>query len=151
MEITVHTMEYHGGPAETALSLPNYTGADYGEYRTVYNRCFLKMRAALHRAPLECCREADWLMENREHIFVYRKCGALLGSVAIYGNEIDDLIVAEEFQGNGYGRELLMFAVACMQKRNTAPIRLHVADWNRRAVKLYQSCGFEITETRTIG
>lgn len=50
-----------------------------------------------------------------------------------------------------HGGELLMFAVACMQKRNTAPIRLHVADWNRRAVKLYQSCGFEITETRTIG
>lgn len=74
----------------------------------------------------------------------------LTGSVAIYGNEIDDLIVAKQYQQKGYGQGLLRFAVAHMQREDISPIMLHVADWNRGAMELYTKNGFRIIKTEIV-
>lgn len=67
----------------------------------------------------------------------------IIGSVALKGNEIDDLIVDKRFQGQGYGKKILIWAIHHI---GTEQIELHVAEWNQRAVNLYKKMGFEITE-----
>lgn len=150
MSVIAHTMEYHGGQVCSELALRNYTDSDYETYKKIYNDCFREMRTALQITPVECCQSAEELGKRKRDIFIYERNGMLLGSVAVYGNEIDDLIVAEQFQGNGYGKELLKFALCVIQEKNTAPIRLHVADWNRKAIKLYRKLGFEIVKTQAV-
>ena len=68
----------------------------------------------------------------------------LLGSVALKGEEIDDLIVNPKYQRQGYGRKILLWALSHM---NSERIFLHVADWNQRAIHLYQKNGFVITKS----
>lgn len=149
--ILAHTMEY-SGPALPApnLCLRNYSDADYPAYRDAYNDCFSDMRRALHLSPIHCCSDRAALLSKAENIFLLETDGELAGSVAIYGNEIDDLFVRKDCQKKGYGHGLLQFAVACMQQRGTQPIILHVADWNQSAVRLYERNGFRITATEVV-
>ena len=105
MKFTVHTMEYAGGRAEASLDLRNYQDSDYEEYRTMYNGCFRAMRMALELQPAECCAGREELERRRSEIWILEISGTLAGSVAVYGNEIDDLVVKEEFQGQGLGGE----------------------------------------------
>ena len=69
----------------------------------------------------------------------------IIGSIACYGNEIDDLIVNKKFQNKGYGKQLLIWGMRYIRKKSKEPIILHVAEWNKNAVELYKKVGFEIT------
>ena len=68
----------------------------------------------------------------------------MIGSVACYGNEIDDLIVKQSEQGKGYGKKLLLWALNHIRESNSDPITLHVAEWNEGALKLYENTGFKV-------
>lgn len=74
----------------------------------------------------------------------------IIGSIACYGNEIDDLIVNKKYQHKGYGKQLLLWGMQCIRKKNTEPIVLHVAEWNKNALLLYKKNGFEITNIEKI-
>ena len=87
---------------------------------------------------------------KKEEIYILEIDGKIIGSVAIYGNEIDDLVVEKSFQGMGYGTALLRFAVSSLQSNHTSPIILHVADWNQSALKIYLKNGFSIVKTEEI-
>ena len=150
MNFTVHTMEYAGGRAETSLDLRNYRDSDYEEYRAMYNGCFLAMRTALGIRPAECCKTREELAQSRSEIWVLERSGVLAGSVAVYGNEIDDLVVKGDFQGRGLGRALLQWALALLEAEGRGPAVLLVADWNRRAMELYRKQGFRIIKTEVI-
>lgn len=151
MEIIAHTMHYTSDKTVfPILDLRNYCDADYFAYKQVYEDCFFDMRRALNLYPLNCCDSRQNLLKKADCVFVLTLNGELAGSVAIYGNEIDDLIVSRKFQRKGYGQELLRFAVARMQKSSISPITLHVADWNREAMRLYMKNGFSIAATETV-
>ena len=62
--------------------------------------------------------------------------------MALKKDEIDDLIVNRKFQGQGYGKQILLWALEHMK---TERVILHVADWNKKAIELYKKTGFEIT------
>ena len=108
------------------------------------------MRQALGVYPIDCCDTRERLLKKSENIFLLEIDGRLAGSIAIYNNEIDDLIVAREYRRKGYGQGLLRFAVARMQRMGVSPIMLHVADWNRGAISLYTENGFRIVKTETV-
>lgn len=151
MEIIAHTMEYTGPVlAMPPLCLRHYADADEPAYRAAYNHAFAPMRRALGLQPVYCCAERAELLEKAGSIFILEADGALAGSVALYGNEIDDLFVAEDFLRKGYGQGLLRFAVARMQRAGVRPIILHVADWNQKAIKLYERNGFRVTATQAV-
>ena len=76
--------------------------------------------------------------------------GEIIGSVACYGNEIDDLIVNKKFQHKGYGKQLLLWGMQCIRQRSLEPIILHVAEWNKDAISLYKKIGFEITSIERV-
>lgn len=151
MSIIAHTMQYTGERLPLSEDgLRKYRDSDYTAYQTAYNRCFAPMRRALNLQPVYCCGSRDTLLNKAENIFIFEVDGELVGSVAIYGHEIDDLIVAEKFQRKGYGQRLLRFAVARMQQDSVTPITLHVADWNQTAMRLYLKNGFSVIETETL-
>ena len=150
MEIVAHMMEYSGGIIQSPLCLRNYSDHDFDEYKKIYNECFFDMRTALQLFPVECCDSKENLEKKRNKIFILEIDGSLVGSVAIYGNEIDDLIVAKEFRRMGYGEALLRYAVSYLQNLDTSPIVLHVADWNQGAIKMYLKNGFSIVKTEIV-
>lgn len=149
MGITAHTMEYRGGKVVSGLSLRHYSDEDFEEYQRMYNACFREMRLSLGLSA-ECCASREELAARRDSIYILEEDGVITGSVAIYGNEIDDLVVGEAYRRGGRGRELLCFAVALLQSRGAEPIRLHVADVNRGALRLYLGFGFVVTATEVV-
>ncbi len=150
MKFAAHTMEYQGGYLASSLRLRNYLPSDYAAYKKIYEECFHDMRTALQRFPVGCCASEEELERKKGKIYILEIDGNLIGSVAIYGSEIDDLIVKKSAQRMGYGRQLLQFAVSYLQRNDIAPIMLHVADWNQGAIKLYLESGFSIVETEVI-
>ena len=150
MEVAAHRMEYSGGPVHTHLRLRNYSDRDFAVYRRIYNESFFEMRTALRRFPLECCDSRENLEKRRDNIFILEIDGCFVGSVAIYDNEIDDLIVAKAFRRRGFGEALLQYAVSHLQSRGVSPIVLHVADWNQGAIKMYLKNGFSIVKTEIV-
>ena len=111
LKVIVHEMEYKGGQMVSDLRLRHYSNSDYRKYRRVYEECFHEMRAALQRFPVDICASREKLEQEKGNIYILEVDGKLIGSVAIYGNEIDDLIVAKDFQRQGHGEALLQFAV----------------------------------------
>ncbi|MBV9789055.1 MAG: GNAT family N-acetyltransferase [Chloroflexi bacterium] len=54
--------------------------------------------------------------------------------------------VLPEYQGRGYGRQMLLDAIDLLLAENWAQIMIDVVIENRNALRLYQSCGFrEVT------
>lgn len=151
MGIIAHTMQYTGGemPSPT-LAIRNYLDTDYPVYKEVYNDCFADMRRALGLHPVDCCDTREALLSKAENIFILEIDDRLAGSIAIYNGEIDELIVAKQYRRKGYGKGLLRFAVARIQRMGISPIILHVADWNRGAIELYSQNGFSIVKTETV-
>jgi len=142
-------MEYKGNPVSEDLRLRNYKSSDYTEYKQIYEDSFYKMRSTLG-LPRECCKCSDELLKNRNNIFILERNGCIIGSVSVYGCEIDDLFAAEAYRGQGFGTRLLRYAVSYLQKQNADRIFLHVADINKAAVSLYMNNGFIITEAEEI-
>lgn len=151
MNILAHTMQFVSDEeVSSSLALRNYRDSDYLAYRDTYHDCFVDMRRALRLHPVNCCDDRKALLDISKKIFILEIDNQLAGSVAIYGNEIDDLFVAKQHQRKGYGQRLLRFAVARMQRTGVSPIMLHVADWNRGAIALYTKNGFRIIQTETV-
>lgn len=74
----------------------------------------------------------------------------IIGSVACYGNEIDDLIVNKKYQKKGYGKQLLLWGMQHIRRLNEEPITLHVAEWNQNALRLYKEVGFEVVSSERV-
>lgn len=108
------------------------------------------MRTALQLFPIDSCHSKEELEHKKDSIYILEIDGRLIGSVAIYDNEIDDLVVDKSYQRMGYGESLLKFAVSHLQRNNTHPLILHVADWNQGAVKMYLRNGFSIVRTEIV-
>jgi len=151
MDVVAYTMEYTGFPINSSLtSLTQFEEKYYEEYKTIYEDCFYKMRKALCLEPYNDCDSLEQLLAKKEDIYLLVVDNKLIGSVAVYGNEIDDLIVSQNFQNQGYGKKLLLFGVALLQRKNISPIILGVAEWNQKAITLYKNNGFVVSKIETV-
>lgn len=57
---------------------------------------------------------------------------------------IGSVSVAEDQWGQGVGRALMQAAEAWARQRGMADLRLHVWDFNQRALRLYAELGYEV-------
>lgn len=147
MSFQVHQMRYTGEITQCAAQLRNYRDEDYEQYARIYNEAFAPLRTALGIEPIYCCEDRKTLLDKKEHLFVLEDGGRIVGSVGIFGGEIDDLVVDEAQRNKGYGKTMLLFAISKLQDEG---ITLHVVDWNQGALRLYQRNGFEIEKTEHI-
>lgn len=147
----VYEMEYRGKAAATPdISLFRFNEEYYPQYEKIYNECFRDMRKALDIKPYDFYSDIEQLREKAGNIYLLLDDNTIIGSVGCFGKEIDDLIVNSTYQGRGYGKKLLLWAINHIRSYTEKPITLTVAQWNRRAVQLYESAGFVITRTETI-
>lgn len=150
MEIIVYEMKYHKDIMEQSniLCIP-FEEQYFQEYMRIYNECFYVMRRALDIEPYNFLNDYTQIVEKVNDIYLFVNKGEIIGSVACYGNEIDDLIVNKKFQHKGYGKQLLLWGMQCIRKRSNESIILHVAEWNKDALILYKKVGFEITSVES--
>lgn len=120
------------------------------QYRAGYNAAFRPMREALDIRPYDWYQDGKGILEKASDIFILTEGKELIGSVACYGNEIDDLFVSDHFRRKGYGRQLLIWAMDHMASCGYDEMIIHVAEWNQAAVELYLNEGFKIVKTEVI-
>ena len=138
MEILALEMQYNGEKVKFDLELIPFEDKYYTIYQAIYNECFYEMREALDVKPFNFYNSIDQIADKKSNIYLLIQNNELIGSVACYNNEIDDLIVNKKYQNQGYGQQLLLFAIKQMQIHGINPIKLHVANWNEKAVNLYE-------------
>jgi ribosomal protein S18 acetylase RimI-like enzyme len=150
IEIIAYEMRYVGGKVESNLRLTPFLDEFYDTYQKIYNECFYKMRKVLDAKPYNFYSSKEQIADKKNNIYLFIQNEKLIGSVACYGNEIDDLIVSKEFQGQGYGTQLLIWAINHIQNSNELPIKLHVAKWNVNAVSLYEKNNFKCIKVEKV-
>lgn len=146
MEVIAYEMSYTNDHVEKSniVCVP-FKSEYFQEYMRIYNECFYEMRKALDIQPYHFLNEYKQIIEKVRDVYLLINQGEIIGSIACYGNEIDDLIVNEKFQHRGYGKQLLLWGMQRIRGKNNEPITLHVAKWNNEALMLYKKVGFQIT------
>ncbi len=138
-------MEYlHPVDEKSFIEMIPYSPKYQDEYKKIYNDCYHEMREALKIEPYDFIQDDSFFDERMEVVYLLVKGEEIIGSVALKGNEIDDLIVNCKYQGCGYGRKILLWA---LENIHSDRVKLHVAEWNEKAVRLYKNTGFEIIKT----
>lgn len=151
IEIIAYEMQFSSKTVqESDINLESFSDDFYSEYEKIYNECFFDMRKSLNVEPYNFYSAIEQLDNKKQNIYVLWDGDTLIGSVACYGNEIDDLIVNKAYQNKGIGRKLLLWAIEHIRSNNDEPIVLHVAKWNEKALKLYLDNGFEISKIEKI-
>ena len=153
MKFTVYEMRYTGDDVtESKIRCIPLDSSMFQVYVKLYNAGFYEMRKALGIAPNNVLGDQREIPGKGKGIHLLLNGeGDIIGSVACRGNEIDDLFVSQKYRGRGYGKALLLWAMNHIRLHSREAITLHVAEWNRAAVKLYISAGFEIAKTETLG
>ena len=146
MAINAYEMKYINALVEQSniVCIP-FEKKYFQEYMRIYNECFFEMRKALDIHPYNFLNAYEQIAEKVEDIYLLVNRGEIIGSIACYGNEIDDLIVNKKFQHRGYGKQLLLWGMQRIREKSKEPITLHVAKWNENALMLYKKIGFEIS------
>ena len=128
------------------VQLTPFSEEHYSQYERIYNECFYEMREALDVQPYNFYSDIEQIRNKMTNIFMLIHDGTLIGSVGCYDKEIDDLFVNKQFQNKGYGKTLLLWAIHHVRTYTDEPITIHVAEWNRNALKLYTRNGFVVTK-----
>ncbi|HOM01684.1 MAG TPA: GNAT family N-acetyltransferase [Acetivibrio sp.] len=140
-------MEYRGGQVTSDLE-PKLTLSE-DKYYDVYQRMGNDAFADLLRKMRSNIRQFFPLDEiKKRETYLWFENDELVGGISIHHNEeencyeIEKVVVALGYQGKGYGKKLLNFAVAKLQQTHRTPIFLTVAACNEKAVKMYEKFGF---------
>ncbi len=151
MEIIAYEMKYEKEPIEKSdIKCIPFSQKYFQQYMKIYNACFYEMRKSLDIKPYDFLSDYEQIREKSKDIFLLISETEIIGSVACYGSEIDDLIVNRKFQHKGYGKQLLLWGMNYIRQCSNEPISLHVAKWNEKAVMLYEKVGFVITDIERV-
>ena len=151
MEIIAYEMQYVNDSVEESdiVCIP-LEMEFFEDYMRIYNECFYEMRKSLDIQPYNFLNDYKQIVDKFKDIYLLINQGEIIGLIACYGNEIDDLIVNKKFQHKGYGKQFLLWAIQHIREKSNEPITLHVAEWNNNALMLYQKVGFEITNVEKV-
>ena len=144
----VYEMEYlHPVSDKTSIQMIPFSSKYQEEYKRIYNQCYHEMRQSLKIEPFDFIQDNSFFESGMDKVFLLLCNEEIIGSVALKDNEIDDLIVNVKYQSQGYGRQILLWA---LENIKSEKIILHVAEWNKKAIGLYRKNGFEIVNTISI-
>ncbi|MGN0710791.1 MAG: GNAT family N-acetyltransferase [Anaerovoracaceae bacterium] len=150
-EIIAYEMSFNGPLRHTSdIACVPFEEMYWNEYMQIYNDCFYTMRKELEIEPFNYYSDFAQFAGKLSNTFLYIHEGKILGSVSCCEHEIDDLIVAREFHGNGIGTQLLLWGMSHIRARGFNEITLHVAEWNSKAVSLYLKNGFSIVKKERV-
>ena len=125
----------HPADEKPDIEMIPYTVEYQNEYKTLYNKCFHEMREALDIRPYDFIQDDSYFDSGMDVVYMLVEEGVLIGAVSLEDNEVNNLFVNPLYQGFGYGRKILLWA---LENIHTERIILHVSSWNEKAVRLYR-------------
>ena len=144
MSFTVFEMEYKGsGFEKSGIECIPYDGKYFAEYQRIMNEGYHDLRKAIQVEPYDCMEGLEALQEEEVPcVYLLVRDGKLIGSIGVYGNELDNLVVAKEYQNRGFGTRLMLWGMERIREQNAEPITLSVVQWNKKAKRIYDRLGF---------
>lgn len=148
-----HDLLYNGSEQpESDLKFVSYEDKYFEQYAEGLRTSFYEQRKVNDFQPYLCCElskeKREEFLNNRDNLFLLLNDEKLISSVIIRNNGyIEDLFVVPSYQGKGYGKVTLQFAINKAIKKGSNSIALDTAEWNTRALNLYRSLGFNIVQT----
>ena len=92
MEIIAHEMQFHKKAIEPSrIQCIPFETSYFEEYMKIYNACFYEMRKTLDIEPYNFLHNYEQIASKVHDIYLFVNENEIIGSVACYGNEIDDL------------------------------------------------------------
>jgi ribosomal protein S18 acetylase RimI-like enzyme len=133
------------------LKFVSYEDIYFEQYAEGLRASFYELRKANDFKPYLCCElnkeKREELLKNRDDIFLLLNNGNLVASVKINDDgHLDDIFVVTAYQGKGYGKVIVQFAIDKAMQKGCTNIGLSAIGWNKRALNLYQSLGFRIVQ-----
>ncbi|MFA9398183.1 MAG: GNAT family N-acetyltransferase [Clostridiaceae bacterium] len=144
---------YHGSKQpQFNLKFVPYEDKYFEKYAEGLRNSFYELRKLNDFQPYLCCELSEEkrkeFLDNKENIFLLLNNEEVIASVIVYNNgAIDDIFVLPSYQGKGYGKKTMQFAINKAIGYGCNYISLSAIEWNTRAVNLYQSLGFNIVQT----
>lgn len=84
-----------------------------------------------------------YVLVKENHVLGYFFSQCIAGEATLL-----NIAVAPSYQGQGYGRQLLLAFIEVMKKVNAQEIWLEVRESNMKAIQLYESVGFNEFDRR---
>ena len=144
---------YHGAKQPNSdLKFVHYEDKYFEQYAEGLRTSFYELRKANDFQPYFCCElneeKRKEFLDKKSNLFLLLDNEKLIASVSVYNNGIiDDVYVLPCYQGKGYGKKIMQFAINKALKNENKHISIGAIDWNIRALNLYQSLGFNVVQT----
>lgn len=147
-------MAHQGGAfADPDLDIRQYTDEHFADYMLIRSQAFAKLS-----------RLYDWSQEQQvdegrrkqmaaeaADIFLLFEQDEPVGLCRLHNQFMDTVAVLPKYQGRGYGKALVQFAITRLRERGAKHPRLCVATLNKPAFRLYGRLGFELLQTYEYG
>ena len=151
IEFDIYEMKYNGGLRDSTLPVISFDKKYYDRYKELIHSCYYEMREALNIKPYKgYCESLEELMVEKDTIFLLMNDDEIICTASCEDNEVSNVAVNLKYQNLGYGRKILNYVISFLQKQGHSTIRLTVLKWNKKAIALYNSVGFEITNETTV-
>ncbi len=145
-------LHYQGSEQpESDLKFILYEDKYFEQYAEELRTSFYELRKTNDFQPYLCCdlneEKRKELLDNKDKLFLLFDNEKLIASILVNNDKIDDVFVIQSYQGKGYGKKIVQFAINKAIKNGSTCISLSAIDWNTKAINLYQSLGFNIVQT----
>lgn len=149
----LHNLQYNGLEQPVSdLKFVLYQDKYFEQYAEGMRTSFYEMRKTNDFEPYLCCElskeKREEFIKNKDHIYLLMEKEKLIASISVLENGFIDLVfVVLEYQGKGYGKLVLQFAINKALNLNNS-ILLNVVEENTKACNLYFSLGFNTVQTK---
>lgn len=146
-------LHYHGSEQpKSDLKFVLYEDKYFEQYAEGLRTSFYELRKTNDFQPYLCCElneeKRKEFLDNKDKLLLLLDNDKLIASILVNNNGLlDDLFVLPSYQGKGYGKKIMQFAINQAIKNGSNCISLAAIDWNTKALNLYQSLGFNIAQT----
>lgn len=124
-----------------------YEDKYYDQYLKCTQECFYELRRNNDFKPYlvpKSEEERHRLMENKDSIYLtLNNNEEIISTVTVKDGYIDNIMVPQKYQGEGYGKKIAQFAINRALDEGVEPIYLCYVDGNDKVNNLYKSLGFE--------
>ncbi|MGE6597560.1 GNAT family N-acetyltransferase [Bacillus proteolyticus] len=137
---------YKGGSfPETDITFIKYEDRFFNQFVKMVQECYYELHERNDMKPYLAPEDSikKYKLNNESNVYVVFKNEQLVASVTVGEGTIENLMVAQSHQGNGYGRKALQFGMNKLLEDGYEDIRLCYIEGNESAEKLYNSVGFK--------
>ncbi|WP_329767251.1 GNAT family N-acetyltransferase [Bacillus nitratireducens] len=137
---------YKGGSfPKTDLKFIKYEDIFFNQFVTMVQECYYELHERNDMKPYLASEDSikKYKLNNESNVYVALENEQLVASVTVGEGTIENLIVAQSHQGNGYGRKALQFGMNKLLEGGYEDIRLCYIEGNESAERLYKSVGFK--------